>query len=54
MKFIVDVEEIYTKAIEVDAKTADEAVKKVEEAYREDEIQLSDEDFYDYRIRIFI
>lgn len=45
MKFIVSVEEILEKSIEIDAKNQFEAISKVQEMYTNEEIVLSADDF---------
>ena len=52
MKFYVDIEETYTKEIEIEANSPEEALRSVEEAYRDDRILLTDEDFFDYKVQI--
>ena len=47
MKFYIEVEEMRSTVIEVEAENADEAILKAERAYSEDEICLNDVDYID-------
>jgi hypothetical protein len=51
-KFYVEVEEVLTKIVEVEAETAEEAKDKVEDAYDEGEVVLDSECFYDKQFSV--
>ena len=53
MKFSVEIVETYTKVVEITAKTPEEALEKVRSLYRNEEIKLNDDDFFDFEISIF-
>ena len=47
MKFYIVVEEMRSTVVEVEAESVDEALRKTETAYSEDEICLNDVDYID-------
>lgn len=47
MKFYIEVEEMRSTVVEVEAENIDEALLKAETAYSEDEICLNDVDYID-------
>ena len=52
MKYIVEVEEILQKVVEVEAESKDEAWKKVSQQYKDEEIVLDSSDHVDTTITV--
>jgi len=52
MKYIVEIEEILQKVVEVEAESKDEAWKKVSQQYKDEEIVLDSSDHVDTTITV--
>lgn len=52
MKYIVEIEEILQKVVEVEAESRDEAWKKVNQQYKDEEIVLDSSDHVDTTITV--
>lgn len=52
-KFKVEIQEFLSRIIEVEAETKDEAISKVRELYRNEEIVLDSDDYVSTEIEIF-
>ena len=51
-KYEVEVQEVLSRVVEVEAKNESEAIEKVKEMYKDEDIVLDYEDFFDYEINI--
>ena len=52
MKYIVQIEEILQRVVEVEAESKDEAWKKVSQQYKDEEIVLDSSDYVDTTITV--
>ena len=52
MKYIVEIEEILQRVVEVEAESRDEAWKKVNQQYKDEEIVLDSSDHVDTTITV--
>lgn len=50
MEFVVEIKEILSKKLKVEADTAEEAICQVNKQYRDSKIVLTADDFVDYKI----
>ena len=50
MEFVVEIKEILSKKLKVEADTAEEAICQVNKQYRDSKIVLTADDFFDYKI----
>ena len=50
MEFVVEIKEILSKMLKVEADTAEEAICQVNKQYRDSKIVLTADDFVDYKI----
>lgn len=51
--FKIEVQEFLSRIIEIEAKSADEAISKVREMYRNEEIVLDSDDYVTTEIEIY-
>ena len=50
MEYLVEIKETLSKQLNVEADTADEAIRQVRKLYHNSEIVLTADDFVDYKI----